>query len=121
MPKRTGSSNPDLQKLITELREKGFKEKSGFLLKIAEELARPSRSRAGVNLSKLEAACNAKEEAIIPGKLLADGNLTKALTIACLGSSEAAGKKVESAGGKIISIGQLVEKNPKGTGVRIVC
>lgn len=121
MPKRTGPSNPDLQKLIEELRSKCYKEKSGFLLAVAELLGKPARARAEVNLSKLERVCNAKEDVIIPGKMLADGILTKPLTVACLNASETARKKVEKAGGKIIPIGQLIEKNPKGTNVRIIC
>lgn len=121
MPQRTGSSNPDLQKLIAELRSRGYKEKSDFMLAIANELAKPSRSRANVNISKLDRTCNAKEDVIIPGKLLADGIMTKQLTVSCFSSSEAARKKIESAGGKIVSIEHLIEKNPKGTGVRIIC
>lgn len=121
MPKRTGSSNQDLQKMIADMRNRGHKEKSGFLIKVADELSKPSRQRAEANISRLERACAAKEDVMIPGKLLSDGILTKPLTVACLSASEAARKKVESAGGKIISIGQMAEKNPKGTGVRIVC
>ena len=111
----------DMQVLIAGLQSRGYKEGSKFLLKIADELAKSSRSRANVNLSRLERFCKAKEEVIIPGKLLADGILTKQVTVACFSSSEAARKKIESAGGKVISIAQMVEKNPKGTGVRIVC
>ncbi|TRZ54109.1 50S ribosomal protein L18e [archaeon] len=121
MPQRTGSSNTNLQALIAGMRSSGHKEGSNFLLKIADELAKPSRGRANVNLSRIEKSCSAKEEVIIPGKLLADGILTKQVTVACFSSSEAARKKIESAGGKIISIEQLIEKNPKGTGVRIIC
>ncbi len=121
MPQRTGPSNPYLQKLIAELRSKGFKEKSGFLIKIAEELAKSSRNSVAVNISKLERICNAKDYVIIPGKFLADGMLTKQLNVACFSASESARKKIEKAGGKLVSIEQLVEKNPKGTGVRIVC
>lgn len=121
MPQRTGPSNPNLQKLIAELRSRGFKEKSGFLLKIAEELAKSARNGVAVNISKLERVCNEKDDVIIPGKILADGMLTKQLNVAYFSASESAKKKIEEAGGKTISIEQLIEKNPKGTGVRIVC
>lgn len=121
MPQRTGPSNTEMQALIAELRSRGHKEDSKFLLKMADELSKSSRSRAKVNISRIEKSCGAKEEAIVPGKLLADGILTKRVTVACFSSSEAARKKIEGAGGKIISIAQMVEKNPKGTGVRIIC
>lgn len=121
MTKRTGPSNTELQKLVEELRSKGFKEHSNFMLAIANELAKPSRSRANVNLSRIEKSCSANEEVIVPGKLLADGILTKQVTVACFSSSESAKKKIEKAGGKIVTIEHLIEKNPKGTGVRIVC
>lgn len=121
MPQRTGPSNPHLQSLIARLRSRGYKENSNFLLAIANELARPARRSVKVNVSKLERICNPQEDIIIPGKLLADGSLTKPLNLACFSASETAKKKIETVGGKIISIDELLEKNPKGTGVRIVC
>jgi len=47
--------------------------------------------------------------------------LTKPVTIAAAAFSVSAIGKIEKAGGKIITIAELIEKNPKGTGVKVLC
>ena len=47
------------------------------------------------------------------------GDLDHTLTIACLECSKTARKKIESSGSQLISIEELLEKNPKGSGVKI--
>lgn len=120
MPAPTGPTNQMLVKQIEELRAEGRKEKSNFMLKIADELERPERIRKEVDLSRIERFASKGETVIVPGKLLADGILTKGVTIAAWSSSDAAKKKVEKAGGKVITITELIKKNPKGTKVKII-
>lgn len=121
MPKPTGPSNPLLRSAIAELRMHGYKEKSKFLLAVADLLEKPTRRRIGVNLSKLERVCNANDAAVVPGKVLSSGVLSKPLDVYAWSFSKEAKSKIEKAGGKVFSIKELIEKNPKGTGVRIVC
>jgi large subunit ribosomal protein L18e len=56
---------------------------------------------------------------VIPGKVLGMGELDHTLTIACLDCSKSARQKIESSGSNLISIEELLEKNPKGSGVKI--
>lgn len=121
MPAPTGPTNPILQKAIQELRGRGFKEGSPFLLKLVDELARPERARRDVNVSSIERFATKGDTVVVPGKLLADGLITKSVTVAAFSASVAAKKKVEAAGGKLISIDQLLKSNPKGSGVKIIC
>jgi len=120
MPAPTGPTNPVLQKQIEELRTRGHQENSPFMLKLAEELAKPERIRCDVNLSRVERFAGKGETVVVPGKLLADGELTKAVTIAAFSASAAAQKKVKAVGGKVITFNELVETNPKGTGTKII-
>jgi large subunit ribosomal protein L18e len=120
MPKRTGPTNPILKKMIENIKEKGYKEKIPFLIEIAEKLEASSRSRPEVDLSKLNRVCKDKETVIVPGKVLSSGTLKKPLTVAAASFSMVAVEKIQQAGGRAITVRELIESNPKGTGVRIV-
>jgi large subunit ribosomal protein L18e len=118
--KRTGPTNPEKKKLIEELRKKGFDEKIPFLIEIAKKLEKPRREKVEVNLTKLNRVCKENETVVIPGKVLSYGVLKKPLTVAASSFSMKAVEKITKAGGKVITINDLIKNNPKGRGVRIV-
>jgi large subunit ribosomal protein L18e len=120
MPKPTGPSNLIFRGLIDDIRTRGYRDKIPFLLKLAEELETPRRSRAEVDLSKLNRVCNDNETIVVPGKLLAAGMLKKKLTVAAASFSMSAVEGITKAGGKTMTIEQLIKNNPKGTDVKIV-
>jgi large subunit ribosomal protein L18e len=57
---------------------------------------------------------------IVPGKILATGNLNHALTIAAFGASGKAEEKLRAVKAKYLSIPELVKKNPTGKNVKII-
>lgn len=120
MPKPTGPTNPLLRNTIAELRNKGYKEKIKFLITIADLLQKPRRKRIEVSLSKLNRVCKNNENVVVPGKVLS-GILEKPLIVYAWSFSETAKNKIENAGGKVFSITELIQKNPHGSNVRIVC
>lgn len=119
MPRPTGPTNPIVRELIKEVRSHGYREKSDFLIRLAELLERPKRIKAGVNLSKLNRVCKDNETIIVPGKVL-DGLISKPLTVAAVNFSHRAKINIEKAGGQTLTIHDLIHKNPKGSNVRIV-
>jgi len=119
MVKRTGPTNPVLIKLIRELRKLSTKEKVNLWKRIAKDLEKPTRIRREVNIERIDRCTNTGEIAIIPGKVLSEGNLTKKLTIAAFRFSEKAKEKIDKIG-KAISIQELMKQNPKGKKVRII-
>ncbi len=120
MSKPTGPTNPVLMKLIEDIKEKGYKEKIPFLIDIAKKLEVSRRIKSEVNLTKLERICKENETIIVPGKVLSTGRLKKPLSVAAASFSMSAVEKINKAGGKAMSIRELIEINPKGTNVRIV-
>lgn len=113
-------TNPNLVKLI-ELLFKASAENGVKIWKdIAERLARPRRLYSEVNVSKIERYAREGETIVVPGKVLGGGKITKAVTVAALSFSESARRKIESVGGRCLTIPQLIESNPKGSGVRIM-
>ena len=117
--KPTGPTNPLVKQMINEIRTRGHKEKSNFLIRLAELLEKSRRRKAEVNLSKLNRVCKENEVVIVPGKVL-DGLLSKPLIVAAVNFSHRARINIEKAGGQTITIKELVHKNPKGSNVRIV-
>lgn len=120
MAKTTGPTNPNTRKLIVDLEKLAKKEKVPLWADIAYRLGRPSRQRAAINVSKIEKLANDGETVLVPGKLLAAGNITKPITVAALNASAEAQSKVHAAKGKFLTIAELMKSNPKGAKVRIM-
>jgi len=113
-------SNPNLVKLIDELLVASAKNEAKVWKDIAERIAKPRRLYAEVNVSKIERYAKDNETIIVPGKVLGSGKINKKVVVAALSFSESAKRKIEDAGGKCLTITQLLEENPKGSGVRIM-
>lgn len=120
MPKPTGPTNPVLRRLVRQLREQAKKHKARIWLDLAERLEAPRRSRAEVNLSQLNRYTAEGNTVVVPGKVLAAGRLDHAISVASFKFSGAAKRKIITAGGKALTIGQLLEQNPSGNGIRLM-
>ncbi len=113
-------SNPNLVRLIDELLKASAANNAPIWKDIAERLAKPKRLYAEVNVAKIQRYANEGETVLVPGKVLGGGKISKAVTVAALSFSETAKRKITEAGGKCITIKELMETNPKGSGVRIM-
>lgn len=120
MGKRTYKTNPNLLSLVERLRRESFEQKAPVWRDVAERLMKPRRNWAEVNLSRIERYADVDDVIIVPGKLLGAGVISKKVTVAAFKCSEAAKEKIAKAGGKSISIEELLESNPKGSKVRIM-
>jgi len=121
MPKPTGPTNPILKQAIADMKAAGHKYKVPFAVAVAEKMGKPTRRKVEVDVSRIERYAKKGETVMVPGKVLGTGKITKPVTIAATAFSASAVEKIEKAGGKIIPITELIEKNPKGTGVKILC
>lgn len=113
--KITGPSNYYIRKLIRNL----WKTKINIWKTISKKLSGPRRNRVKANLYRINKKTSKDEVIVIPGKVLGMGELDHTLTVACLEYSKSAKKKIESSGSKLITIEELLEKNPKGSGVKV--
>ncbi len=119
MAKKNVKRNPRVIRLIDVLMEAYWKNKAPVWKKVAEELQRSRSHRNGVNVGKVDKILKEGEIAVIIGKALGGGYVTRPITVAALGFSEKAKKKIEEKGGKCLMIEELLEQNPKGSNVRI--
>lgn len=117
--KRTGPTTLELQTLISELKVLGMKQNVPLWLRIARDLERPKRIRREVNLYQLQNYVGDDETAVVPGKVLSDGEFTKKIIVAAYKFSGAAKEKINKTG-KAVSIHDLMKKNPTGNKVRII-
>ena len=102
--------------MIVELKQKDVK----LWQRLARELEKPTRKRREVNLSRIQRFAKSGETVLVPGKVLAAGELNKKVTIAAWNFSASAKEKVKAAGGKTLAISELIKSHPKGTNVRLL-
>jgi len=118
--KTSRKTNPNLEELIFELKRISRENEAPIWRTLAKKLEKPSRVWAEVNIDSIDKHAQAKENILIPGKLLGVGNLSKPVNIAAYSASESAVKKVEKAGGKFMTYIELAAQNPKGSGIKIM-
>jgi len=114
------ATNPQIVELVQDLKVAAFKNDAKIWKEIAKRLSKPARKRAEVNLSKISRYAKEGEVVIVPGKVLGAGSLKQKVTVAAFAFTETAKKAVEAAGGKCLTIEELVKENPKGSNVRIM-
>ena len=118
--RETKSTNPEIVQLIQFLKKQSREKNAGIWLTVAEHLAKPSRQRVAVNLSKINRYTQKNATILVPGKVLASGTLDHAVTVAAFGASDKAKEKLSAVKAKYLSIPELVEKNPSGSNVTII-
>ena len=113
-------SNSTLVKTIVELKEASRKNEAPLWRSIANRLEGSSRNWPSVNVSKLEYNVNKNGKAIVPGKLMGTGIVTKKMTIAAYSFTDSAKEKIQSAGGKCLTYNEMIKATPKGTDVMVI-
>jgi large subunit ribosomal protein L18e len=120
MNRPTGTTDPNLQTLIVELKRTSTKHKVKIWKDVARLLSVHSRRRIVTNLSTVNRSSKEGDIIVIPGKLLGSGSLQHKLTVSAWGVSGAAKEKLSKAGGNFMPISQLIKKHPKGKNIRIL-
>ena len=107
--------NPPLKALIQDLWTK-----SPAWNAVARGMNRPRRKAYEVNVYQLETYAKPKDQIVVPGVVLAHGEITKPITVAALKFSKQARDKIEKAGGKCMSLQDMIAKHPDGKAIRIM-
>lgn len=109
-------TNPNLVRLIRELKKLSSKQKTKIWKAVAQELEKPTRKMREVNLWKINKVTKGNETIVVPGKVLGSGELDHKVNIAAYQFSEGAKTKLDN----FMLIEELMQKNPKGSNIRIV-
>ena len=113
-------SNSELVKTIDELRKASRENDAPIWKSIAKKLEGPSRNWPVVNISKLEYNLSKNGKAVIPGKMMGSGTLSKKVTVSAYSFTKSAVEKIEGAGGKCMSYNDFIKKNPTGKDVMVI-
>lgn len=113
-------TNPQLLETIRFLKVKARENKSKIWETAAEQLSRPRRARAVLNLNHIARASEKDSQVLVPGKVLGAGLIKHPVTVGAFEFSQGAKKKIESAGGRAVDIKEFVSKNPNGSNVLLL-
>jgi large subunit ribosomal protein L18e len=120
MARTIEKGNPELVRTLTELRRATRHHDAPIWGTVAERLNRPRHQVDPVNVGHIDRVAKPNEVIVVPGKLLAEGRITKPVTVAAFHYSAEARAKVRAAGGSTLSIEELLKSRPDGAGVRVV-
>ncbi|HHI30622.1 50S ribosomal protein L18e [Methanosarcinales archaeon ex4484_138] len=113
-------SDPNLVRLIDELKVKSRSEGVSLWRVLAKKLERPTRDFAEVNIGKINRYTVEEELVVVPGKVLGAGCIEHSVRVAAFSFSTSAREKILGAGGSCISIEELMDAEPGGSGVKIM-
>lgn len=113
-------TDPNLVSLIADLKKVSRENGVEIWRDIALRLEKSKSNWAEVNLSKLERYAADGDVIIVAGKVLGAGSISKKITVAAYDFSESAMKAIAAAGGKGVTIPELVKMKPNGAGVKIM-
>jgi large subunit ribosomal protein L18e len=114
------STNPEILKTIRFLRKKSNETGAAIWDTLASKFEKSKHARAAVNLSRINRYTSDGEKVVVPGKVLGAGALEHKVSIAAFSFSKEARRKIEKVGGECLDIPLLIQKVPKGSGVRII-
>jgi len=107
-------SNPEIAETIrAALKSKPWN-------KIAAMLSGASRKYSSINLREIDKKSAAGDTIIVPGKVLASGNLTKKVRICALSISAPAKEKLKQTKSEFASIAEEIKLNPKAEGIKLM-
>ena len=118
--KKIKTTNPELIKLIQDLKKKSRGNKTELWRKLAERLATSKRNRIALNVSRLNRYIKDGETVAVAGKVLGAGKTNHSMTVAAFAFSDQAKSKILKARGNCLSIRDLMEKNPTGKNVKLL-
>jgi len=116
MVKRTGPTDRYKKELAVKLE----RTKSPIWEDVAEILLKPRRQKVEINLKRINRNAYDGETIVVPGKVMGDGEISKAVNVSAWKFTPSAEEKIKSAKGSVMSIDELLEKKPKGMNVRIM-
>lgn len=117
---KTGKTNPIIGETIEALRQVSYEKGAPIWKDVARRLAKGTRRVPGVNVGRIGKYTAAKDQVLVPGKVLGSGDLQHAVVVAGMGFSARARDKITKAGGECIDLLELTRRNPKGTNVKIM-
>ncbi len=116
----TKAENPVLRRLVKRLRKISKDSGANVWEELARGLGKSNRARAEVNVSQISRHTYEGDTIVVPGKVLGSGRLNHSLSVAAFDFSSRARELILAEGGEVLTIDELLDKNPKGEGIKII-
>ena len=118
----TGPTKQETRIIIVDLEKYSKKSGKKIWKTIAKTIGKSTRNRPVVNIYHLNKLAKKQKDKtfIVPGKILATGDVESKIEVACLNYSEKAKEKIEKQKGKILTLKELIEEKPKADKMVIV-
>jgi large subunit ribosomal protein L18e len=110
----TKKTNPELVETILAAKKKDK------WVKIAGLLSSPRANMINLNLDKLNEESKEGDTIVVPGKILAQGELNKKIKVVALSFSEKAKEKISKSKGEISTILEEIKKNPEAKNIKFI-
>ncbi len=121
MAGRNEKTNEALVALIADLKAQTRSTGAPLWRDVANRLEKSRSNWAQPNLSRLTRHMQDDSVVLVPGKLLGSGGIEEGSpTVAAYSVSSGARSKIEEAGGRILTLRELMDENPEGKGVCIL-
>ena len=120
MSKPISKTNQQLVDLIGELKAQSRETGTALWRDVAVRLSKSRKNWAQPNLSRLSRHCPEGATVLVPGKLLGSGEISSKHDVAAYSVSAGAREKIEAAGGRVLTLAELMNENPSGSGVYIL-
>ena len=114
--------NAKARGLSVDLEKLGKAQKKNAWLGLAYRVSRPVRQKAEVNLFELSKAAkrNSGKMLVVAGKVLATGDASGKIEVACIACSATARQKITKAGGEVLSIKEFISSKPAANKMVII-
>lgn len=87
---------------------------------LSKALRKTRKNMAEVNVGRIARYTKEGETVAVPGKVLGTGTIEHKITVAAVDFSKEAKDKILNAGGKCLTIDDLLKTNPKGTKIKLM-
>ncbi len=88
--------------------------------KYAKLLSQSTRKQSSLNLGEIDAKTTMGDTVLVPGRVLAVGEVTKKLRICSFGISKGAMENLKKTRSEWIHISDEIKKNPKAEGLKVL-
>jgi len=113
------NKNRILNELIEKLKKLSIDKDVKLWKRIASDLEKSTRNRRVVNLSKISRYSKEGIIVVVPGKVLAGGNLEHPVNVVAYNFSKKAFDEINKKG-SAITLNSFIEKNPKAKNIKII-
>ncbi|MBI2184902.1 MAG: 50S ribosomal protein L18e [Thaumarchaeota archaeon] len=105
---------------VAELKKASRRNKARIYSAAAAYLVKSGSVRPQVNVGSIERNTKAGDVVLVPGKVLGAGAISHRVVVGAFSFSKASAEKIVDAGGKTLSLGELLREYPSGKGVVLI-